>query len=104
MVSVVAVVLIALTRLQSGGPGDVAPALGDVAELPGKEADEPSRNGRAELRSDQQGGAPRVAGGAPAGPPGLAGIASAAPDDRPGRGIASLLLERLVWEGRQCDL
>ena len=40
----------------------------------------------------------------PAGKPGMAEIALAVPDDMHGRGIASLLLEHLVWLARQCGL
>jgi len=40
----------------------------------------------------------------PAGKPGVAEIAFAVPDDMHGRGIASLLLEHLVWRARQRDL
>jgi len=39
-----------------------------------------------------------------AGKPGLAEVAFAVPDDMHGRGIASLLLEHLVWLARQRDL
>ena len=39
-----------------------------------------------------------------AGKPGIAEVAFAVPDDMHGRGIASLLLEHLVWQARQCDL
>ena len=39
-----------------------------------------------------------------AGKPGLAEVAFAVPDDAHGRGIASLLLEHLVWLARQRDL
>ena len=45
-----------------------------------------------------------VASYEPAGKPGLAEIAFAVPDDMHGRGIASLLLEHLVWQARQCGL
>ncbi len=45
-----------------------------------------------------------VASYEPAGKPGVAEIAFAVPDDMHGRGIASLLLEHLVWQARQCDL
>ena len=45
-----------------------------------------------------------VASYEPAGKPGIAEIAFAVPDDMHGRGIASLLLEHLVWQARQCDL
>ena len=38
------------------------------------------------------------------GKPGLAEVAFAVPDDMHGRGIASLLLEHLVWRARQRDL
>ena len=41
---------------------------------------------------------------APAGKPGVAEVAFAVPDDMHGRGIASLLLEHLVWQARQCGL
>jgi acyl-CoA synthetase (NDP forming)/GNAT superfamily N-acetyltransferase len=40
----------------------------------------------------------------PAGKPGVAEVAFAVPDDMHGRGIASLLLEHLVWQARQRDL
>ena len=40
----------------------------------------------------------------PAGKPGLAEVAFAVPDDMHGRGIASLLLEHLVWQARQRGL
>jgi acyl-CoA synthetase (NDP forming)/GNAT superfamily N-acetyltransferase len=40
----------------------------------------------------------------PAGKPGVAEIAFAVPDDMHGRGIASLLLEHLVWQARRRDL
>ena len=39
-----------------------------------------------------------------AGKPGVAEVAFAVPDDMHGRGIASLLLEHLVWQARQRDL
>ena len=39
-----------------------------------------------------------------AGKPGVAEVAFAVPDDLHGRGIASLLLEHLVWQARQRDL
>ena len=39
-----------------------------------------------------------------AGTPGVAEVAFAVPDDIHGRGIASLLLEHLVWQARQRDL
>ena len=39
-----------------------------------------------------------------AGKPGVAEVAFAVPDDVHGRGIASLLLEHLVWQARQRDL
>jgi acyl-CoA synthetase (NDP forming)/GNAT superfamily N-acetyltransferase len=45
-----------------------------------------------------------VASYEPGGKPGVAEIAFAVPDDMHGRGIASLLLEHLVWQARQCDL
>jgi acyl-CoA synthetase (NDP forming)/GNAT superfamily N-acetyltransferase len=38
------------------------------------------------------------------GKPGLAEVAFAVPDDVHGRGVASLLLEHLVWQARQRDL
>ena len=38
------------------------------------------------------------------GKPGVAEVAFAVPDDMHGRGIASLLLEHLVWQARQRDL
>ena len=40
----------------------------------------------------------------PAGKPGVAEVAFAVPDDMHGRGIASLLLEHLVWQARQRGL
>jgi acyl-CoA synthetase (NDP forming)/RimJ/RimL family protein N-acetyltransferase len=40
----------------------------------------------------------------PAGQPGVAEVSFAVPDDMHGRGIASLLLEHLVWQARQRDL
>ena len=40
----------------------------------------------------------------PAGQPGVAEVSFAVPDDMHGRGIASLLLERLIWQARQRDL
>ena len=45
-----------------------------------------------------------VAAYEPAGKPGVAEVAFAVPDDMHGRGIASLLLEHLVWQARQRDL
>jgi acyl-CoA synthetase (NDP forming)/GNAT superfamily N-acetyltransferase len=39
-----------------------------------------------------------------AGKSGIAEIAFAVPDDMHGHGVASLLLEHLVWQARQCDL
>ena len=45
-----------------------------------------------------------VAAYEPAGKPGVAEIAFAVPDDMHGRGIASLLLEHLVWQARQRGL
>ena len=39
-----------------------------------------------------------------AGKPGIAEVAFAVPDDMHGRGVASLLLEHLVWRARQRDL
>ena len=45
-----------------------------------------------------------VASYEPAGEPGVAEVAFAVPDDMHGRGIASLLLEHLVWQARQRDL
>ena len=45
-----------------------------------------------------------VAAYEPAGNPGVAEVAFAVPDDMHGRGIASLLLEHLVWQARQHDL
>jgi acyl-CoA synthetase (NDP forming)/GNAT superfamily N-acetyltransferase len=40
----------------------------------------------------------------PAGQPGVAEVSFAVPDDMHGHGIASLLLEHLVWQARQRDL
>ena len=45
-----------------------------------------------------------VASYEPAEEPGAAEVAFAVPDDMHGRGIASLLLEHLVWQARQRDL
>src|ERR1039458_697106 len=45
-----------------------------------------------------------VASYEPAGEPGVAEMAFAVPDDMHGRGIASLLLEHLVWQARQHEL
>ena len=45
-----------------------------------------------------------VAAYEPAGKPGVAEVAFAVPDDMHGRGIASLLLEHLVWRARQRGL
>ena len=45
-----------------------------------------------------------VAAYEPAGKPGVAEVAFAVPDDMHGRGIASLLLEHLVWQARQRGL
>jgi acyl-CoA synthetase (NDP forming)/L-amino acid N-acyltransferase YncA len=45
-----------------------------------------------------------VASYEPAGQPGVAEIAFAVLDDMHGRGIASLLLEHLIWQARQCGL
>jgi acyl-CoA synthetase (NDP forming)/GNAT superfamily N-acetyltransferase len=45
-----------------------------------------------------------VAAYEPAGKPGLAEVAFAVPDDMHGRGIASLLLEHLMWRARQRGL
>ena len=45
-----------------------------------------------------------VAAYEPAGKPSVAEVAFAVPDDMHGRGIASLLLEHLVWQARQRDL
>ncbi len=45
-----------------------------------------------------------VAAYEPAGEPGVAEVAFAVPDDMHGRGIASLLLEHLVWRARQRGL
>ena len=45
-----------------------------------------------------------VAAYEPAGKPGVAEVAFAVPDDMHGRGIASLLLEHLVWQAQQRDL
>ena len=45
-----------------------------------------------------------VASYEPAGMPGVAEVAFAVPDDMHGRGIASLLLEHLVWQARQRGL
>ncbi len=45
-----------------------------------------------------------VAAYEPAGKPGVAEVSFAVPDDMHGRGIASLLLEHLVWQARQRDL
>jgi GNAT superfamily N-acetyltransferase len=45
-----------------------------------------------------------VAAYQPAGKPGVAEVAFAVPDDMHGRGIASLLLEQLVWQARQRGL
>jgi acyl-CoA synthetase (NDP forming)/GNAT superfamily N-acetyltransferase len=61
-------------------------------------------SGHAALLAWQDGRLVGVASYEPAGKPGLAEIAFAVPDDMHGRGVASLLLEHLVWEARQCDL
>ena len=45
-----------------------------------------------------------VAAYEPAGKPGVAEVAFAVPDDMHGRGVASLLLEHLVWRARQRGL
>ncbi len=45
-----------------------------------------------------------VAAYEPAGKPGVAEVAFAVPDDMHGRGIASLLLEHLVWQAQRRDL
>ena len=45
-----------------------------------------------------------VAAYEPGGKPGVAEVAFAVPDDMHGRGIASLLLEHLVWQARQHGL
>ena len=45
-----------------------------------------------------------VAAYEPAGKPGVAEVAFAVPDDMHGRGIASVLLEHLVWRARQTGL
>lgn len=45
-----------------------------------------------------------VAAYEPTGKSGVAEVAFAVPDDIHGRGIASLLLEHLVWQARQRDL
>ena len=45
-----------------------------------------------------------VAAYEPAGKPGVAEVAFAVPDDMHGRGIASLLLEHLIWRARQDGL
>ena len=45
-----------------------------------------------------------VAAYEPAGKPGVAEVAFAVPDDMHGRGIASVLLEHLVWQARQRGL
>ena len=45
-----------------------------------------------------------VASYEPAGRPGVAEVSFAVPDDMHDRGIASLLLEHLIWQARQRDL
>src|SRR5208282_25024 len=45
-----------------------------------------------------------VASYEPGGMPGIAEIACAVADDMHGRGIASLLIEHLVWQARQCGV
>ena len=56
------------------------------------------------LLSWQDGRLVGVAAYEPAGKPGVAEVAFAVPDDMHGRGIASLLLEHLVWQARQRGL
>ena len=61
-------------------------------------------SGHAALLAWQGGGLVGVAAYGPAGKPGVAEVAFAVPDDMHGRGIASLLLEHLVWLARQRGL
>ncbi len=58
----------------------------------------------AALLAWQDGRLAGVAAYEPAGKPGVAEVAFAVPDDMHGRGIASLLLEHLVWQARQRGL
>ena len=60
--------------------------------------------GHAALLAWQDGRLVGVASYEPAGQPGVAEVAFAVPDDMHGRGIASLLLEHLVWQARQGGL
>ena len=61
-------------------------------------------SGHAALLAWQDGRLVGVAAYEPAGKPGVAEVAFAVPDDMHGRGIASLLLEHLVWLARQRGL
>jgi len=61
-------------------------------------------SGHAALLAWQGGRLVGVASYEPAEEPGAAEVAFAVPDDMHGRGIASLLLEHLVWQARQRDL
>ena len=61
-------------------------------------------SGHAALLAWQDGRLVGVGAYEPAGKPGVAEVAFAVPDDMHGRGIASLLLEHLVWQARQRDL
>jgi len=61
-------------------------------------------SGHAALLAWQDGRLVGVGAYEPAGKPGFAEVAFAVPDDMHGRGIASLLLEHLVWQARQRGL
>ena len=76
----------------------------NAAEQEAKRVCREPDSGHAALLAWQDGRLVGVASYEPAGKPGLAEIAFAVPDDMHGRGVASLLLEHLVWEARQCDL
>ena len=61
-------------------------------------------SGHVALLAWQDGRLVGVAAYESAGRPGVAEVAFSVPDDMHGRGIASLLLEHLVWQARQRDL
>ena len=75
-----------------------------AAEQEAKRVSRGPDSDHAALLAWQDGQLVGVAAYEPAGKPGVAEVAFAVPDDMHGRGIASLLLEHLVWQARQRGL